>query len=168
MCEVVEAFINSLLCQKDGKQQLGDDRKYFSLLIITGDSLWRRSLCGDINTSDSIASSIRTYEYKLSWKGTYSKTRLCFFDFLGNTMELRPSWDAASRSAAQEFPNIFGTRRFITVLSRALRWFLSWARWIQFISLHPVSLGSIFILSSHLRFCNCIDRKTRTLEIAAG
>jgi hypothetical protein len=43
-------------------------------------------------------------------------------------------------------------RRFITVLTRSLHWFLSWVRSIQPISSHPISLRSIVILSTHLRF----------------
>jgi hypothetical protein len=63
-------------------------------------------------------------------------------------MELSPSWEAASRAATQEFPNIY--ERFITLFTRALHWFLSWVVSIQFITPHPVSLRSILILSSHL------------------
>jgi hypothetical protein len=35
-------------------------------------------------------------------------------------MELSPSGGAANSAATQEFPSIYGTRRFITVLTRAL------------------------------------------------
>jgi hypothetical protein len=45
----------------------------------------------------------------------------------------------------------YGTRRFIAVFTRALHWSLSWARSIQSIPPHPISLRSILILSSHLR-----------------
>jgi hypothetical protein len=37
------------------------------------------------------------------------------------------------------------------VFTRALHWFPSWARSIQFIPPHPISLRSILIVSSHLR-----------------
>jgi hypothetical protein len=43
-------------------------------------------------------------------------------------MELSPSGGAANSAATQEFPNIYGTRRFIAVFTRALHWSLSWAR----------------------------------------
>jgi hypothetical protein len=43
-----------------------------------------------------------------------------------------------------------GTRRLITVFTRVLHWSLSWARSIQSISSHPISLSSILILSAHL------------------
>jgi hypothetical protein len=36
-------------------------------------------------------------------------------------MEQSPSWEAASRWATEEFSSIYGTRRFITVFTRALR-----------------------------------------------
>jgi hypothetical protein len=48
-------------------------------------------------------------------------------------------------------PGFYGTRKFITVFTRALHWSLSWARLIQSIQSHPSSLRSILILSTHLR-----------------
>jgi hypothetical protein len=50
----------------------------------------------------------------------------------------------------KKIPTFYGTRRFITVFKRALRWSLSWARSIQFTPTHPISLRSILILSYHL------------------
>jgi hypothetical protein len=41
-------------------------------------------------------------------------------------------------------------RRFITVFTRAVQWSLSWARSIQSIPPHPLSLRFILILSTHL------------------
>jgi hypothetical protein len=52
---------------------------------------------------------------------------------------------------SSQFPAFYGTRRFITVFTRALHWSLSWARSIQSIPSHPISLRSILILSTHLR-----------------
>jgi hypothetical protein len=67
-------------------------------------------------------------------------------------MKLSPSWEAANCAATQEIiPAIYGTRRFITVLTRALHWSLSWARPIQSILSHLICLRSILILPSHLR-----------------
>jgi hypothetical protein len=48
------------------------------------------------------------------------------------------------------FPTFYGTRRFIIVFTGALHWSLSWARSIQPIQSHSISLRSILILSSHL------------------
>jgi hypothetical protein len=51
----------------------------------------------------------------------------------------------------KNFPAFYGMRRFITVFTRALHWSLSWARSIQSIRPHHISLSTIFILSTHLR-----------------
>jgi hypothetical protein len=47
----------------------------------------------------------------------------------------------------KNFPAFYGTRRFITMFTRALHWSLSWARSVQSIPSHPC----ILILSTHLR-----------------
>jgi hypothetical protein len=49
------------------------------------------------------------------------------------------------------FQAFYGTRRFITVFTRILHWSLFWAKSIQSIPPHPISLRSILILSTHLR-----------------
>ena len=54
-------------------------------------------------------------------------------------------------AASQEIPRIFGTRRFITVLTSARHLFLSCANSIQSPQSPPPSWRSILILSSHLR-----------------
>jgi hypothetical protein len=42
----------------------------------------------------------------------------------------------------------YGTRRFITVFTKARHWTLSWASWIQFTPSIPISPRSILMLSS--------------------
>jgi hypothetical protein len=42
-----------------------------------------------------------------------------------------PPWKSDGRSASQEIPTFYGTRKFITVFTRAGYRSLSWARWIQ-------------------------------------
>ena len=54
-------------------------------------------------------------------------------------------------AASQEIPRIFGTPRFITVLTSARHLSLSWANSIQSPQAPPTSWISILILSSHLR-----------------
>ena len=54
-------------------------------------------------------------------------------------------------AASQEIPRIFGTRKFITVLTSARHLSLSWANSIQSPQPTPNSWRSILILSSHLR-----------------
>jgi hypothetical protein len=66
-------------------------------------------------------------------------------------MEPSPSSEVASRLATQEFLTFYGTRSFITVFIRAYHWSLFWARWIQSITPHPISLKYISILLTHLR-----------------
>jgi hypothetical protein len=54
---------------------------------------------------------------------------------------------------AKKFPDFYGTRRFITVLTTARHWSLFWAWWIQSITSHAISLRPILILPYHLRLC---------------
>jgi hypothetical protein len=49
-----------------------------------------------------------------------------------------------SRQLCSHFPAFYATRMFIIVFTRALHWSLSWARWIQSIPSHPISLHWIF------------------------
>jgi hypothetical protein len=51
----------------------------------------------------------------------------------------------------KNFSAFYGTRKFITVFTRALHWSLSWAKSIQFIPSHPISLRFILILFTHPR-----------------
>jgi hypothetical protein len=64
-------------------------------------------------------------------------------------MELRPSGEAASRSATQ-FSKTLRNPKFHYLFTTSLHWSPSRARWIQSIPPHPISLRSISILSSHL------------------
>jgi len=54
-------------------------------------------------------------------------------------------------AASQEIPRIFGTRRFITVLTGTRHLSLSWANSIQSSQPPPTSWRSNLILSSHVR-----------------
>ena len=57
----------------------------------------------------------------------------------------------AGSATSQEIPRIFGTRKFLTVLTSARHLSLSWANSIQSPQPPPTSWRSILILSSHLR-----------------
>jgi hypothetical protein len=48
-------------------------------------------------------------------------------------------------------PRFYETRSLITLFTRAIHLSLSWARWIQSMPLHPISLWSILILSTQMR-----------------
>jgi hypothetical protein len=50
----------------------------------------------------------------------------------------------------KNFPTFYGTRMFITVFTRALHWSLSWARSIQSIPPHSMSVRTFLILSSQV------------------
>jgi hypothetical protein len=102
--------------------------------ILTTHSLWKVSAAPNLG-------SARTTQKTVTWLVPYSYL----------LMELSPSGGATNSAGTQEFPSIYGTRRFITVFTRALHWSLSWARSIQSIPSHPISLRSILILSTHLR-----------------
>jgi len=57
---------------------------------------------------------------------------------ISNSKEQSPSWEADSHSANQEIPHLlWNPRKFITVFTRGCNWTTSWARWIQYTSLHP-------------------------------
>jgi hypothetical protein len=68
---------------------------------------------------------------------------------LTNPMDQRPSSEAVTQ-LIKIYPTFYGTRRFITVLTRARHWSLSSARCVQSTPSHPTSLTSILLLSSHL------------------
>jgi hypothetical protein len=58
---------------------------------------------------------------------------------------LRNNYDGRGGTKILAF---YATRLFITVFTRAHHWSLRWARWIQTVPSHPVSLRSVFRLLS--------------------
>jgi hypothetical protein len=50
----------------------------------------------------------------------------------------------------KRFPAFYGTWRFITAYIRALHWSLTWVRWIQSTTSHPITSGSVLILPPYL------------------
>ena len=71
-----------------------------------------------------------------------------------HSMEQSPSWEASQFSASQEIPALYGTWRFITMITSAHQLSLSWASSTQSKLPHPNSWRSILIWSSHL----CLSR----------
>lgn len=65
------------------------------------------------------------------------------------SMDLSRPREANSSSAIREFSNIFGTRRLITVFTRACRWSLPCARCLKSKSSYFISLKTILMLSSN-------------------
>jgi hypothetical protein len=64
-------------------------------------------------------------------------------------MEKSHSWEAKSVSqSVEKLPTSYGTRRVITVFTRARHWSLFW---IQSTSSHPITLSYILISTSDLR-----------------
>jgi hypothetical protein len=53
-------------------------------------------------------------------------------------------------STRKDVPTFYGTRRSIIVFTTARHWTISWAKSIQSIPFHPISVRFILILSSHL------------------
>jgi hypothetical protein len=73
-------------------------------------------------------------------------------------------WEAGSHSVCQTVACfLHGTWNFITVLTGAHHRSLSWANWIQFAPLIPVSLKSILL--QLLRLCQRISPGPRYFEI---
>jgi hypothetical protein len=58
-------------------------------------------------------------------------------------------------SSLKHIPLSYGTRRFITVITKAHHWTLSWASWIQFAPSIPISPRSILMKTGRqfLQFC---------------
>jgi hypothetical protein len=67
-----------------------------------------------------------------------------------------PSWEANRLQLVKKFPAFYGTRSFITELTRVRQLSLSWASSIQSITPHPNSWRSSLILSSHLRLYHAV------------
>ena len=97
----------------------------------------------------------RTYNNHCFFKG--SCRAHCYSIFEHITTYLVTPWSRVllekptGSAATQEITHIFGTPRFITVLTRARHLSLSWGNSIESSHPPPTSRRSILILSSHLR-----------------
>ena len=65
-------------------------------------------------------------------------------------LDQSPSWEVNSSHLIKKFLSLYGTQRFITVLTTACFLTLTWARLIHSTPSQPVSLRYILILASYL------------------
>jgi hypothetical protein len=95
----------------------------------------------------------------LSWTWiilTYSLTHSMVRDII---------WKADSHLSCQKISCfLYGTRRFITVFTKARHWTLSRTSRVQFAPSTPISLRSSLMLSSHLRIGNTNIKFHRSME----
>jgi len=68
----------------------------------------------------------------------------------GHSTQQSPSWKAGSRSVFNKFTILYAIRRYIAVSTKIRHWSLPWVRCIRSRTSHPISLGLILILVSHL------------------
>jgi hypothetical protein len=61
-----------------------------------------------------------------------------YITYLTDSTEQSPYWEADSPSASQETPAFNAGKKFITVLTRDRHFSLSWARWTQSKTWHPI------------------------------
>jgi hypothetical protein len=72
----------------------------------------------------------------------------CYCTLTHSFMELSPTWEAANCAAAQQICSILWNPK---INYRYIHRSISWARSIQSIPFHPISLRSILFLPTHLR-----------------
>jgi hypothetical protein len=129
LCRLVESFICSYELQTFNKSNCEMWQSKWSKLLIL-------YFCGM-----EIHLNTRSQPHKRD--ATYGKSMELLKMFLIQH-SLTHSWSWAlleKLPTAQLLKNFYGTRRFITVFTRALHWSLSWARSIQSIPSHPISLA---------------------------
>jgi hypothetical protein len=130
--------------QTDGKREINRHE------ILLGQSVERHTTRGILQFKFTITSK---GPLMLSHSCCILKVLKCIMIsyIITNSMEESPSCEADSISVGQEILRLLWNPRFITVFSRALHWFLSWARWFQSTFSYPMSIRSILISYSRLR-----------------
>jgi len=71
---------------------------------------------------------------------------------LSHSVEQRPSSELNIRCDNQEIHSVFTAQLSLTAFLTARHWPFSWTRWIHSTFFHPITLRSILIISSYLRF----------------
>jgi len=94
-----------------------------------------------------VASFLQIFQQKFRMHSTSFFSSI-IFKLLSISGYYLKSW--LSLSLLKSVLHSYGTRRFITVFTKARYWTISWARRIQFVPLIAISLRSILILSSHI------------------
>jgi hypothetical protein len=91
----------------------------------------------------------RNHNYLLYFSDLHFNT----FDFITLNYLTSCSWGLLQKQPVvhllKNLPKFYRTRNFITIFIRALHWSLSWARSIQSITRHPISLRPVLILSTN-------------------
>jgi hypothetical protein len=132
-------------------------------VILSATDLWKpRIIASKVNLpdihsakicwlhTDTYGRCVNDFNKKITW-------RILFSINVFRIISLTHSWSWALLEKLpivqplKKFSAFYGTRRFITMSTRALHWSLSWARTIQSTPYHPIALRSILILSTHLR-----------------
>jgi len=84
------------------------------------------------------------------WKLFQSYKKFVLTHSLTHSVEQDIIWKARSHSACWQISCfLYGTRRFITVFTKAYHWTQSWASWIHLAPSIPITLRYILMLSSH-------------------
>jgi hypothetical protein len=111
----------------------------------------RFSLISD-NIKKTFHENLERQSWTIFWMEIWSVSWLihtsCFYGYLLTYLLIYlQSWALLEKVSIMQplenFPAFYGTRRFITVFTRAFHWSLSWARSIQSIPSHPISLRSL-------------------------
>jgi hypothetical protein len=92
-------------------------------------------------TDISPITTVGTGTDRVGTQGLYHEEKIkhfcvVFFLKLTHSMDSSLSREATTSQLVNNFSKCFATRSFITVLTRACHWFLSWARRTQFTSSH--------------------------------